>query len=237
LRYKTFQLQNNFTRYGARHSLTFGGSVERYESENVFFPGSQSAYVYNSLADWYADANGYLANPNRTTSPVTLRRFQVRWANIPGMEKPIQPLEVWYLGGYAQDDWRVRDNVRVTAGIRFDVPHFGDTGFANANANALTFRDEHGNPVQYATEKLPDPNLLWSPRVGFNWDVRGARQTQVRGGTGIFTGKPAFVWISNQIGESGMLTGFEELNNTTIRPFHPSRPTSPASRRRRSAWP
>jgi hypothetical protein len=222
LRYKTFQLQNNFTRYGARHSLTFGGSLERYESENVFFPGSQSAYVYNSLADWYADANGHLANPNRTTSPVTLRRFQVRWANIPGMEKPIQPLEVWYLGGYAQDDWRVRDNVRVTAGIRFDVPYFGDTGFTNANANALTFRDEHGNAVQYSTETLPDPNLLWSPRVGFNWDVRSDRQTQVRGGTGIFTGKPAFVWISNQIGESGVLTGFEQLDNTTARPFNPN---------------
>ena len=68
LRYNTFQLQDNFTRFGNKHSLTFGGSLERYESENVFFPGSQSAYVYNSLADFYADANGYLANPNRTTS-------------------------------------------------------------------------------------------------------------------------------------------------------------------------
>jgi hypothetical protein len=222
LRYKTFQLQNNFTRYGARHSLTFGGSLERYESENVFFPGSQSAYVYRSLADFYADANDHLANPNRTTSPVSLRRFQVRWANIPGMEKPIQPLEVWYVGGYAQDDWRVRDNVRVTAGLRFDVPRFGETGFANPTADALTFRDEHGNAVQYSTAKLPDPHFLWSPRVGFNWDVRGARQTQVRGGTGIFTGKPAFVWISNQIGNTGVLTGFESIDNTTTRPFHPN---------------
>ena len=67
LRYKTFQLQDNFTRFGSKHSLTFGGSFEKYHSENVFFPGSQSVYVYNSLADFYADANDYLANPNRTT--------------------------------------------------------------------------------------------------------------------------------------------------------------------------
>ena len=72
LRYNTFQLQDNFTQFGNKHSLTFGASLERYESENVFFPGSQSVYVYNSLADFYTDANGYLANPNRTTSPVTL---------------------------------------------------------------------------------------------------------------------------------------------------------------------
>ena len=64
----------------------------------MFFPGSQSVYIYNSLADFYTDANDYLANPNRTTSPVTLRRFQVRWNNIPGQDKPMQPLEVWYTG-------------------------------------------------------------------------------------------------------------------------------------------
>jgi hypothetical protein len=57
--------------------------------------------------------------------------------------------------------------------------------------------------------------------VGFNWDVDGQRTTQVRGGTGVFTGRPAYVWISNQIGNNGVLTGFEELNNVTNRPFNP----------------
>ena len=157
-----------------KHSLTFGGSGERYESENVFFPGSQSVYVYNSLADFYTDANGYLANPNRTTSPVTLRRFQVRWNNIPGQDEPIQPLEVFYTGVYAQDDWRVRNNLKFNLGLRFDMPFFGDTGFANAVADALTFRDENGSrrAVRHRG-KLPDANILWSPRFGFNWDVSG----------------------------------------------------------------
>ena len=81
LKYQTFQLQDSFTKYGNRHSLTFGGAFEKYYSENVFFPGKQSAYVYNTLADFYTDANGYLANPNRTVSPVTLKLFQVRYMN------------------------------------------------------------------------------------------------------------------------------------------------------------
>jgi len=221
LRYKTFQLQDSFTMNRGNHALTFGGSAERYESENVFFPGAQSVYIYNSLADFYTDANDFLANPNRTTSPVVLNRFQVRWINIPGLDKPIQPLEVWYTGVYAQDVWQARRNLKVTYGLRFDVPFFGDTGFANANADSLTFRDESGNSVQYSTAKLPDANLLWSPRVGFNWDPSGDRNTQVRGGTGIFTGKPAYVWISNQVGNTGVLTGFEQLTNTLARPFHP----------------
>jgi len=221
LRYWTYQLQNNFTIYGPKHHLTFGISAERYQSENVFFPGSQSIYVYNSLADFYTDANDYLANPNRTTSPITLRRFQVRWMNIPGMEKPIQPLKVFYAGIYAQDEWEVNKALRLTIGLRVDVPWFGKTGYDNVDADKLTFRDEHGNSVQYKTDKLPDANILWSPRIGFNWDVTGNRSTQVRGGTGIFTGRPAYVWISNQIGNTGVLTGFEQLDNTRARPFHP----------------
>jgi hypothetical protein len=221
LRYKTFQLQDNFTKFGNRHSLTFGGSLERYESENVFFPGSQSAYVYNSLNDFFTDAAGFVANPNRTTSPVTLNRFQVRYMNIPGLDKPIQPLKVWYGGVYAQDEWRPRSNITVTGGLRLDVPVFGDTGFANANADSLTFRDEAGQAVRFSSGELPDPKILWSPRIGLNWDVRGDQRTQVRGGTGVFTGRPAYVWISNQIGNTGVLTGFETLDNTTARPFHP----------------
>ncbi|MBI2619552.1 MAG: hypothetical protein HYW57_05670 [Ignavibacteriales bacterium] len=117
--------------------------------------------------------------------------------------------------------WQVTPDVKLTLGLRLDIPFFGDTGYQNAQADALSFRDEDGNTVKYETKKLPDPNVLWSPRLGFNWDVMGDRSTQVRGGTGIFTGRPAYVWISNQIGNTGVLTGFERVTNTTARPFHP----------------
>ena len=222
LRYNTLQFQDSFTKYTSRHTFTFGASVERYRSENVFFPGKQSAYVYNTLADFVTDLEGYLANPNRTTSPVSLRRFQVRYNNIPGQEKPVQPLSVWYSGGYVQDVWRPRQNVTFTAGVRMDITKFGDTAYGNPNVNALTFRDETGAAVQYDTGKLPDSKPLWSPRLGFNWDVSSDARTQVRGGTGVFTGRPAYVWISNQIGNTGMLTGLFLDENTTSRPFHPN---------------
>ena len=107
LRYKTFQLQDSLTKFSNRHTLTFGATTQRYESENVFWSCCpQSNYTYNSLADFYADAAGYLANPNRTTSPVSQRLFKVRYSNLPGLDKPLQPLKVWYSGGYAQDEWR-----------------------------------------------------------------------------------------------------------------------------------
>jgi hypothetical protein len=221
LYYNTLELQDNFTKYTANHDFTFGASIQKYRSENTFFPGSQSAYVYNSLADFYTDANDYLANPSRTVSPVTLRRFQVRYSNIPGQDKPLQPLEVLYSSLYAQDQWRATENLKVNLGVRFDVPKFSNTAFDNPNADALSWRDETGATVQYNTGKLPDTRLVISPRFGINWDVRGDRSLQFRGGTGIFSGRPAYVWISNQIGNTGVLTGFDEIDNTTTRPFNP----------------
>ena len=159
LRYNTFQVQDSFTMFLKGHSLTFGASYEKYRSENVFFPGKQSAYVYNSLADFYTDANDFLANPNRTVSPVTARTFQVRWNNIPGAEKPLQPLEVQYTGVYAQDVWQAKNNFSLTYGIRFDVPVFGDTGYANAVADAMTFMDEKGDMVQYLDRETARPDV------------------------------------------------------------------------------
>jgi hypothetical protein len=219
--YHTLQFQDNFTKYTANHDLTFGVSLEKYHSENTFFPGSQSAYVYNSLADWYTDANGYLADPTRTVSPVRLLRFQVRYSNIPGLDKPVQPLSVLSSGIYAQDEWRATQDLKVSLGIRFDRPKFDNTAFDNVNADQLFWRDENGNVVQYNTGKLPDANIIISPRLGINWDVNGDRTLQFRGGTGVFAGRPAYVWISNQIGNTGVLTGFDQFDSTIARPFNP----------------
>ncbi|MDX5337872.1 MAG: carboxypeptidase regulatory-like domain-containing protein [Cyclobacteriaceae bacterium] len=222
LRYKTFQIQDNLQIFAGNHTFTLGFSYEKYESENVFFPGSQSAYVYNSLEDFYKDANNFLANGNTVPSGVNLRRFQVRWNNIPGSEKPIQPLEVDYVGFYAQDEVQITNNFKATLGLRFDIPYFGETALRNQAVESLSFRNSESAYVKFRTDQLPEPNILWSPRVGFNWDVFNDMKTQVRGGTGIFTGRPAYVWISNQVGNNGILTGFAQFDNTTARPFNPN---------------
>src|SRR5207245_5256192 len=174
------------------------------------------------LTDVYTDANDFLVNPTRTFSPVTLRSFQVGYSNIPGQSEPIQPLAVLYSGGYAQDEWRPIPNLTLTGGLRIDAPKFKNTAYDNAVADTMTFRDASGAPVHYNSGSLPGVNLLISPRLGFNYDLHGEQKTQIRGGTGIFTGKPAYVWISNQIGNSGMLTGFIQSDNTTAFPFNPN---------------
>ena len=84
---------------------------------------------------------------------------------------------------------------------------------------------EDGNPVQYQTGEMPDTKILWSPRVAMNWDVGGQQRTQVRVGTGAFTGPPLYVWISNQLGNTGVLIGeiscFQPTCDPSIYPFSP----------------
>jgi hypothetical protein len=223
LRYNTFQLQDSVTKFAKNHSITFGVNTEKFHSDNSFYFGIQSAYSYNSLNDFYADANSYLANPSRTTAAAP-NRFQVKYLLQPGQTTPpLQPLDVVYSGGYLQDEWRPKSNLTVTAGLRIDVPRFGNTAFDNPAADALTFRDQDGSPVQYNTGKLPDTTAYWSPRAGFNWDATRDQKTQVRGGTGLFSGKPPYVWISNQIGNTGVLFGFiDTLSPVTTYGFNPN---------------
>jgi hypothetical protein len=86
---------------------------------------------------------------------------------------------------------------------------------------------------------MPEMQLLFEPRFGFNWNVKGKGKTQVRGGTGIFTGRPPLVFLSNQIGNNGVLSGFIDVSGAaaaaygfTANPnqyFIPSTPTLPST--------
>ncbi len=219
LKYTTLQLQDNVSIYLNKHTVTAGLSVERLEFENVFFPGSQGVFVYDSLPKFYADLTAFKDNPNRTTFPDTLRRFQYRYSALPGGAEPVQPTKVTYAGIYLQDEWAVSSRFNLTAGVRVDIPFFDKTGFRNPQVDTLVFRDGEYDPLRVSTDKLPDAKPLFSPRIGFNFDVLGNKTLQLRGGTGIFTGRPAFVWISNQIGNNGVLTGFEDIQRTPLRPF------------------
>ena len=214
LKYDSLQVQDNLSIYRGSHTFQAGFSFEKYHSLNIFFPSSQSIYSYRSLGDFYTDANAYLNGTVSTVSPV---RFNVRFSNQPGLTEPSQPLDVKYIGFYGQDQWRISDKFSLTYGLRLEAPFFGETGFRNSLVDTLTFRG--GEKLN--TFDLPNANIVWSPRVGFNWNPLKSQKLQIRGGSGSFSARPPYVWISNQIGNNGVLTSLISATTTgPLLPYH-----------------
>jgi hypothetical protein len=71
-----------------------------------------------------------------------------------------------------------------------------------------------GNLTNYSTGEWPKSSLLLSPRVGVRWDAMKDQSLIVRGGTGIFTGKIPFVYLTNMPTNSGMYQFGARLRNS-----------------------
>lgn len=221
LNYTTLNITDNLSYQVGKHNFVFGAAFEAFKSNNLFYPASNGVYVYNSLDDFYAAANAYKANPTAATSPVNAR-FQLRYSALAGGVEPIQVLEVNKTSAYIQDQISPTKDLKVTFGVRGDIIAFGNTALENKLISSYTFKDENGANTKINTGNLPKASLNLSPRIGFNWDVKGVQNTQVRGGTGVFLSSLPYVWISNQVGNNGVLTGFLDVRNTKNYPFDPN---------------
>ena len=109
----------------------------------------------------------------------------------------------------------------MTLGLRIDQPSYPSVPQVLTNPLLLGLNFANGEKIN--TGNLPSKRLMWSPRVGFNWDLYGDRSLQIRGGTGIFTGKVPFVWIVSQSGTNGMILVTQPFNGqaNTPGPFNP----------------
>jgi hypothetical protein len=234
LNYGTFHVTDNLTKYMDKHTVTVGLNFEKYKSNNLFYPASNGVYIFNSLADFYTAANQSLA-ANGAPSTQAPYRFQMRYSALPGGVEPMQVLKTSRLDLYAQDEYQLKQNIKLTAGIRTAIIGFDNTAIENPAVTAMSF----AGGEKFNTSTLPKTQLLLEPRFGFNWDVDGKKKTQVRGGTGVFTGRPPYVFVSNQVGNNGVLTGFIDVSGAaaaaygfTTNPqkyFTPSTPTLPST--------
>lgn len=103
---------------------------------------------------------------------------------------------VMQVGFYLQDQWIPNPRLTITAGLRFDVPFLRTTPPENADLLA--------SPLKISTARTPGGNLLWSPRLGLNFDPSGKGATFVRGGIGLFAGRPAYTWLENAYADAGV---------------------------------
>lgn len=205
---KVFQLSNNMTISKANHTYTVGFSYEKFEFDNSFNLGT---YGYGN-ANGYVGAFGAFGSMGDFLAASTNGLLSEALTNAQGVKDAdswaLAETNVGQLAFYLQDEWDVTDNFKLTYGLRFDKPLFFDSAQKAQDVIDVSFYQPeipYVNPntgeVQLLdSTQMPSNDWLISPRVGFNYDVKGDSTIQLRGGSGLFTGRFPFVWLGNQIG-------------------------------------
>ena len=183
------QFSDDFSIFSGKHEFTFGTNDQIQSYTNGFAPDYNGLYTYNSASDFL---NGLPA-----------QAYTTRYSALSSGAFPFAKIKASIYSVYAQDKYHATDNFTLTYGVRADYDAFPTSLAQNPAASALTFQQG----IQVDPSKLPKNRVQLSPRLGFNWDVNGDKQTQVRGGSGLFAGTVPFVWISNQASNNGLLFG------------------------------
>ena len=186
---------DNFTLPLGTHRVTIGTQNQFYKVRNLFGQNSYGFWTFGTLD---------------SLRQGIARSYQV---GVPLSGDGAVRFHAAAYSGYAQDEWTVTSNLNVTYGLRVDMPVFKDKP---------PFNQAISDSLGRNTSDIPSGNIEWSPRLGFNWNATGDDRNQVRGGVGLFSGRPAFVWLSNAFQNSGS-TGFGQL---TCAPVTAQTPTA-----------
>lgn len=193
-------VRDDLTWYLGNHKVTGGLRYEYQMADNAYMRNGTGYYRYSSLDDFLNDAAPEIVNLtygyNGEKNPAARVRFSQ--ASI-----------------YAQDEWSVRENFKLTYGVRFDGLFFNNKDVVTNNAilklnyypKAKDFKETHID-----TGKWPGAQLAISPRVGFNWDVFNNKSLKVRGGTGLFSGRLPLVFFTNMPTNSGSVQYQAQIN-------------------------
>jgi hypothetical protein len=162
-----YQLQDNASMLKGRHTIKFGAEVDQQRSPNVFLPYNNGLFVFTSFSDVVAN------NPLET---------------LIALGSPILPFSEWDLGFYVQDDWRVKSNLTLNLGMRWDwyqqAINLLHQRSAAQETGSLPFWSTSLPLSQTTVPSVPQALHNFAPVVGFAWtpNIAGDEKTVVRGG-------------------------------------------------------
>jgi hypothetical protein len=172
-----YQIADDFSKVYGAHNLRFGVNFRRNDITD-YSPGlfTTGEVVGEDQASFFAGTAGLFTQAFNT--------------------RPTQPIALYSLGLYAQDEWAVRPSLKITFGLRAEHdsnPVCQTDCFARLTGDFFNVSHDLNQPYNQAVQTglhsaLPSyTNIGWEPRLGFAWTPRGAgTDTVIRGGIGIF---------------------------------------------------
>jgi outer membrane receptor protein involved in Fe transport len=201
---KIYSVKDDFTATLGRHNLTAGFQGDFSETKNGFQRFGTGYYTFNSLDD-------FLTNRNP-------QDFGITYSLAPEFAQAFPTFKYQQYSVYLQDEIAVSSRLRVTPGLRVDFTHYSNT----LQPFPLVAGRNFAGGEKIDVSQLPGTQVLYSPRLGFNLDVLGTRALQLRGGSGIFTGRVPYVWIVSQAGDAGTLQVTRTFSGANVPgPFNP----------------
>jgi hypothetical protein len=166
--YDSYQFYDDLVLTHGSHSLKFGLALERIHSNESAVNNAQGRFTFGSL-------QAFLTN-----------RPQTFTSSLPGASPAIR-LRQTVVGAYAQDDFRVRPNLTLNLGLRYEMATV-PTEKDGRLSNLVSISDPQ---PRVGSSYFDNPTRLnFSPRLGFAWDPFRDGKTAVRGGFGLYDTLP-----------------------------------------------
>jgi hypothetical protein len=178
----SFRIRDDASLPLGAHVLRVGAQVERFRVTRGGVMGSYGTWMFESL-DAFArgDASRYdLRTDSGNATPSLTGGQYAAWIG---------------------DEWRAGAGLAITMGVRADVLEFSNHAPYNAAVDSAFAR---------RTDQMPRARVHLSPRIGFTWNPSPAGPGQLRGGVGLFTGRPPLAWIVPALSSYGI--GIRELH-------------------------
>ena len=188
-----WNIKDDITYYMGAHKLTAGIMFEHQMADNQYMRNGTGYYRYNSIEDFINGAAPEI--------------FCLTYG-YGGESKPAARVQFNRPGIYAQDDWNITDNLKMTLGLRVDGLFFNNKDLMTNKA--ILDIDYNGRHID--TGKWPGNSITFSPRFGFTYDILGDKSLKLRGGTGLFSGRLPLVFFTNMPTNGGMVQYQAQVN-------------------------
>ncbi|HYP00141.1 MAG TPA: TonB-dependent receptor [Pyrinomonadaceae bacterium] len=221
---RRFQFTDNISWLPGNHNFKFGADFNFVDVEAIFelnFPG---------LFNFGEVSGGTLAAgfiPGLPSSAPSLTPVQAYGAGIPGVfiqgfGNPNSTLKNKPIAFFAQDSWKVRPNLTLNYGLRYDVElteTIPTTGFTDplSRVNLSAADLNAAQNVLGVQQGFPRDTNNFAPRVGLAWDLTNDGKTVFRAAYGLFYDHPLLAIAFN----SDIADAAQQQQFTTVIPGSP----------------